>query len=45
MIVPAAEPSTKFNSDDVDVTPSNIFNSAAVDVTNVPANLRPFDPS
>ena len=27
------------------VVPSNIFNSAAVEVTNIPANLRPFVPS
>ena len=35
-IVPAVIPSTKFNSDAVDVTPSRIFNSAAVAVIAVP---------
>ena len=32
-IVPADEPSTKFNSEAVDVTPSNILSSEVVDVT------------
>jgi hypothetical protein len=32
-IVPADEPSTKFNSEAVDVTPSNMLSSEVVDVT------------
>ena len=36
-IVPALDPSTKFNSVAVDVTPSNILSSAAVEVT--PSNI------
>ena len=36
-IVPADEPSTKFNSVAVDVTPSNMLSSAVVDVT--PSNI------
>ena len=37
--VPAEEPSSKFNSDAVEVTPSKIFNSAAVEVIAVPPNV------
>ena len=39
-IVPAVIPSTKFNSDAVEVTPSSIFSSAAVAVTFVPPMSR-----
>ena len=35
-MVPALEPSNKFNSVTVEVTPSKVFNSAAVVVTATP---------